>query len=137
MQEKIKCPECGGNRFNEMGDDMYKCLYCGTTFHHKKNEGKGSTTNVPNMPQGSFGEPISAGGTYYYQTPRGEKSKTVAAVLAILLGGFGIHKFYLKQIGWGIAYIIFCWSYIPAVIGFIEGIILLCMSEREFDEKYN
>lgn len=36
MEEVMKCPECGGNRFNELGDGMYKCLYCGTTFHYMK-----------------------------------------------------------------------------------------------------
>lgn len=137
MEEVMKCPECGGNRFNELGDGMYKCLYCGTTFHYMKKKEDNSNINETNMSQEGLGSPIPMEKNYYYQAHRGEKSKTVAAILAILFGGFGIHKFYLKQPGWGIAYIIFCWSYIPAIIGFIEGIIMLCMSNREFDEKYN
>ena len=27
----IKCPQCGGNQFKNLGDS-YKCLYCGTSF---------------------------------------------------------------------------------------------------------
>ena len=38
MQEGIKCPNCGGNRFNELGNNAYKCLYCGSTFTHKETE---------------------------------------------------------------------------------------------------
>ena len=54
-----------------------------------------------------------------------------------LLGSFGIHKFYLGKIGMGILYIVFCWSYIPAIVGFIEGIIYLSMNDEDFDMKYN
>ena len=64
------------------------------------------------------------------------KSKLAAALLALFLGGFGIHKFYLGRVGWGIAYLLFCWTFIPAIVGFIEGILLLVMSDSEFNEKY-
>ena len=49
------------------------------------------------------------------------KSKTTAGVLAILLGGIGVHKFYLGKIGMGILYLLFCWTGIPAVIGLFFG----------------
>lgn len=65
-----------------------------------------------------------------------EKSKIVAALLALFLGGFGIHKFYLGRIGWGIAYLIFFWTFIPAIMAFVEGIIYLCMPEDRFHAKY-
>ena len=65
-----------------------------------------------------------------------DKNKTVAGVLALLLGGLGIHKFYLGQIGKGIVYIIFCWTYIPAILALIEGIQILSMTEEKFQEKY-
>lgn len=68
--------------------------------------------------------------------PVGQKSRIVAAVLAFFLGGFGIHKFYLGQIGWGIIYLIFCWTFIPAIVAFIEFIIYLCTSDEEFARKY-
>lgn len=64
------------------------------------------------------------------------KSKTVAGVLAILLGGLGIHKFYLRRPVMGIIYILFCWTYIPSIIGAIEGIVYLSSSEQVFEEKY-
>jgi TM2 domain-containing membrane protein YozV/ribosomal protein L40E len=64
------------------------------------------------------------------------KSKLAAALFALLLGGLGIHKFYLGQVKWGILYLLFCWTLIPAVVGFIEGIVLLVMSEQDFNAKY-
>ena len=64
------------------------------------------------------------------------KSKTAAALLAFFLGGIGIHKFYLGQSGAGIVYLLFCWTLIPSIVAFIEFIILLAMSDAEFDRKF-
>ena len=63
-------------------------------------------------------------------------SKSAAGWLAIFLGAIGMHKFYLGQVGWGIVYLLLCWTFIPIALGIIDGIILLRMSEREFEEKY-
>ena len=65
------------------------------------------------------------------------KSKTTAALLAFFLGGFGIHKFYLGKTGAGVAYLIFSWTGIPSIIAFVEFILLLVMSDTEFNAKYN
>lgn len=64
------------------------------------------------------------------------KSRFIAALLAFFLGGLGIHKFYLGK--WcGIFYLIFCWTYIPTIISFIEGILFLTNGEDNFNRKYN
>ncbi len=65
------------------------------------------------------------------------KDKTTAGLLAIFLGGLGVHKFYLGRMIQGIIYLVFCWTTIPAVIGLIEGIIYLTMDKNAFDFKYN
>lgn len=67
----------------------------------------------------------------------GEKDKTTAALLAFFLGGFGAHKFYLGNIGIGVFYLLFFWTFIPSIIAFIEFIILLTMSNQSFNQKYN
>ena len=64
------------------------------------------------------------------------KSKLVAALFALFLGSFGIHKFYLRRVGMGILYLIFCWTFIPSVLGFIDAILLLIMSDEDFNRKY-
>ena len=64
------------------------------------------------------------------------KNRVKAGVLGILLGGFGIHKFYLGKIGWGVLYLVFFWTFIPTIIGLIEGIKYLTMSDNEFAAKY-
>jgi TM2 domain-containing membrane protein YozV/ribosomal protein L40E len=64
------------------------------------------------------------------------KSKLAAALFALFLGGLGVHKFYLGRIGWGILYFIFCWTGIPMILGLIEGVLLLVMSQEDFNRKY-
>lgn len=68
-------------------------------------------------------------------TPSG-RSRIAAALFALFLGGFGVHKFYLGQVGMGVVYLLFCWTLIPAIIGFIEGIILLTQTDQAFAGKY-
>ena len=63
------------------------------------------------------------------------KSKVAAAILAILFGTFGVHKFYLGQSGAGILYLLFCWTGIPSVVGFIEGIVYLCSNEENWQKS--
>ena len=50
-------------------------------------------------------------------------SKLAYILLAIFLGGIGAHKFYANKVGTGFIYLIFCWTIIPSIIGFIEGIV--------------
>lgn len=63
-------------------------------------------------------------------------SKFAAGMLGIFLGGLGIHKFYLGQGVQGLLYLVFCWTFIPAIIGFIEGLNYLTMSDKLFAERY-
>lgn len=65
----------------------------------------------------------------------GGKSKVAAGLLAIFLGGFGFHRFYLGQ-WWGIFYLLLFWTWIPGIIAFIEGIVFLCTSQQTWLKKY-
>jgi TM2 domain-containing membrane protein YozV len=64
------------------------------------------------------------------------KSRLAAALFAFFLGGFGAHKFYLGKAGMGVLYLIFCWTFIPAIVALIEFIVLLTMSDEAFSTKY-
>ncbi|MDD4983729.1 MAG: TM2 domain-containing protein [Candidatus ainarchaeum sp.] len=66
-----------------------------------------------------------------------KKDKLTAGLLAIFLGGFGVHKFYLNRVGLGILYLVFCWTFIPAIVGFIEGILYLISTDDEFQKYYS
>ncbi len=65
------------------------------------------------------------------------RTKGTAALLAFLLGGIGVHKFYLGQHFQGIMYLLFCWTFIPVLIAFIEIFVYLLMSDEDFNRRYN
>ncbi len=65
------------------------------------------------------------------------KSKTITTILALFLGGIGIHKFYLGQSAQGILYLLFCWTLIPSILAFFQFFGLLLMSDHSFNVKYN
>ena len=65
------------------------------------------------------------------------KSKSTTALLAFFLGGLGIHRFYLGQNVMGLLYLVFCWTFIPALIALFDFFVFIFMSESRFNYKYN
>ncbi len=65
-----------------------------------------------------------------------DRNRYLAAVLAFTLGSFGVHKFYVGEIGWGIAYFLFSWTFIPWMAGMVEGILYLTRQEEDFTRRY-
>ena len=75
----------------------------------------------------------------------GEKNKFVAGLLALFLGSFGVHKFYLgfnraglimlgcTLLGW---VVFFLPTMIVGVIAFIEAIIYMTRSDEQFHDTY-
>jgi TM2 domain-containing membrane protein YozV len=53
-----------------------------------------------------------------------KKNPQVAVLLAVLLGGVGAHKFYMGQMGLGVLYLLFSWSWVPAIVGVIEAFMI-------------
>lgn len=53
-----------------------------------------------------------------------KKNPTTAVLLALFLGGLGVHKFYIGQNGLGIMYLLFCWTYIPAFVGVVDAFMI-------------
>lgn len=65
------------------------------------------------------------------------KDKKTATTLSFVLGGLGVHKFYMEQHALGCLYLAFCWTLVPAVVGVVEGVRYLRMSPDEFYRLYN
>ena len=57
---------------------------------------------------------------FYQQYEAARRDELAGILLALFLGGFGIHHFYLRRTGLGILYLCFFWTWIPALLGFIE-----------------
>jgi TM2 domain-containing membrane protein YozV len=57
---------------------------------------------------------------FYQQYAAVRRDEVVGILLALFLGGLGIHHFYLRRTGLGILYLCFCWTGITTFLGFIE-----------------
>jgi TM2 domain-containing membrane protein YozV len=57
---------------------------------------------------------------FYEQYESVRRDEVVGILLALFLGTFGVHHFYLRRTGLGILYLCFFWSGIPSILGFIE-----------------
>lgn len=57
---------------------------------------------------------------FYEQYEAVRRDEVVGILLALFLGTFGIHHFYLRRTGLGVLYCCFFWTGITAVLGFIE-----------------
>lgn len=64
------------------------------------------------------------------------KNRITAAILALCLGGIGVHHFYLGNTVVGAVYLVFCWTLVPGIFALVEGIFMLCMSDATFEERY-
>ncbi len=118
------------------GDDQNRYQFSGSDWKGQSHPARGQFVDFEIRGLGQAANiyqisvPSALGAQY------GQKSRIAAAILAFFLGGFGIHKFYLGQIGWGIIYLLFCWTFIPSIVAFIEFIIYLCTSDEDFARKY-
>mgnify|MGYP003958740539 FL=1 len=112
------CPNCG----SETNEEQIICVKCGVSLDAKKSK--------VNLSGNKFQKTV-------WFNRESIRLKNYAAVMALVGGALGIHKFYHGSWGWGIVFIAFIWTFIPGVIGFIEGIMLFLMDEDKYNQKYN
>ncbi len=137
------CPHCGA----PIAPDAVKCEYCNTPLNPQPQAQPQQPVYQAPVQQPVYQpQPTVVVQQPVYQYPVGNpainpawpiKSKTTAGILALLLGGLGIHKFYLGKSGMGVLYLLFCWTYIPGIIAFIEGIQYLTSNEENFQLKHH
>lgn len=129
------CRNCG----KEIDDKAFVCVHCGVLPKVEKKycQNCGQTTEMNQVVCTKCGVRLA--------NAHREKSKIIAGLFAILLGGFGAHKFYLGYTTEGIITLIVMLgglmffgiaAIIMAIIVIIEGIIYLTKSDEEFLKIY-
>lgn len=120
----MNCRNCG----NQIDPMAAVCVHCGVAV------------GTGNRFCGNCGAPSNPGATVCTQcgvafpvpVPAGmQKSKIAAGILGILLGGLGIHNFYLGYTGKAVAQLLISilsigfLSFVSAIWGLVEGIMIL------------
>lgn len=44
----------------------------------------------------------------------------------------GIHNFYAGKVGLGVLYLVFCWTFIPAIAALVQAIIVICKTSDAY-----
>lgn len=127
----INCTQCGA----PVHDGATSCKYCGEPVSVVKNQEAAQVAQQPIIIQQPIYTQAPTNSQYEYNPNWPIKNKIAAGLLAIFLGSLGIHKFYLGKGGQGVLHLIFFWTYIPGIIGLIEGIIYLTSSDHVFCMK--
>tara|TARA_A200000113_G_scaffold186026_1_gene173025 strand:- start:16 stop:330 length:315 start_codon:yes stop_codon:yes gene_type:complete len=70
--------------------------------------------------------------TFNYKFERQKKTVSTGVLIALFGGSLGIHKFWLGEIVYGVLYLLFCWTLIPAIIALIE-----CFFMKNTVNNYN
>lgn len=68
--------------------------------------------------------------------PKSQKLATILAFAGTVTIP-GLHKFYVRQNGWGVVYLLFWWTTIPSIASAIEGVWYLSQDREEFDQNFN
>ena len=84
----------------------------------ESNPNSGININVSNNQNGA--QPL------YIANNTKAVNKIVYCILAFFLGGIGVHKFYAGKTSTGILFILFCWTFIPSFIAFVDFIVGVC-----------
>lgn len=109
------CPRCR----NAAPVDALLCVRCGHQFRTALPVHRTQYVNVPAP----------------YRRP--QRSRALAVIWALFFGGLGAHKFYLGETWQGVAYLLFCWTLVPAFVAVIDAVVLLLMREYTFEITYN
>ena len=110
-----KCPKCHSTNVIQTDTNRYECPYCSNVFSTQE-----SMYNAMGNNQA-----------------KSTKSRQTASILAFIpVYGLSLHYLYLEKYIAGIISFLLAATFVPTILGFIQGYKLYKMSDEEFYAKY-
>ena len=133
---KVFCPRCGQAMLiaTAVMPGAVACPHCQKKLSAARLVADAQFARaVPAAPQaGAFTNGFQGPGVYSW------RNRWVAGALGVLLGGFGVHRFYLGFVGIGVLQIlatVLTVGIVGPIWGFIEGILCFCGAIRDIDGR--
>ncbi len=114
---RLRCKDCGSNRFEKLDDETYRCLYCGNVEHlikENKNNSQEKTSKEEVPPQPETKQENNEDKNKKVESeskPRKTRdfspfvNSIVKLIVTFFFGWLGVHKFMDGKVGMGILYI--------------------------------
>ncbi len=132
------CPECGKQYSTQEKVNRVKCPYCGaeTNVSYADQE--------PNFQEQwrQFGNQASNALDSVFNNGPSGKSRGIAGLLALLMGAFGLHYFYIGKTNAGILFLLASLltcgvlGVVTQIISIIQAVLFFTSSQQEFEQKW-
>ena len=133
------CPECGKQYSTQERVNRVRCPYCGVETNVSYSE-----QEHPNYQEQlrQFGNQANAAMDDVFSNGPSGKSRGVAGLLALFLGGVGLHYFYMGKTTAGVIFllatIVTCGALglVAHIISIIQGVLFFTSSQEEFERRW-
>ena len=134
-----QCPECGKQYSTQEKVNRVKCPYCGAETNVSY-----SDQERPNYQEQwkQFGDQASAAMDDVFSNGPSGKSRGVAGLLALFLGGLGLHYFYMNKTNAGVVFLLITLlscgvlGIVTQIISIIQAVLFFTSTQQEFEQKW-
>ena len=132
------CPECGKQYSPQEKGNRVKCPYCGA----ETNVSYGQEQSNFQEQFRQFGDQASAAMDDVFSNGPSGKSRGVAGLLALFLGGLGLHYFYMNKTNAGVVFLLAtllscgALGIVTHVISIIQAVLFFTSTQQEFEQKW-
>jgi TM2 domain-containing membrane protein YozV len=132
------CPECGKQYSTQEKVNRVKCPYCGAETNVSYSD------QEPNFQEQwrQFGNQASNALDSVFNNGPSGKSRGIAGLLALLMGAFGLHYFYIGKTNAGILFLLASLltcgvlGVVTQIISIIQAVLFFTSSQQEFEQKW-
>ncbi len=132
------CPECGKQYSTQEKVNRVKCPYCGAETNVSYSDQEPSFQEQLHQ----FGNQASSALDSVFNNGPSGKSRGIAGLLALLMGAFGLHYFYIGKTNAGILFLLLsllscgALGIVTQIISVIQAVLFFTCTQQEFEQRW-